>query len=1002
MPKENEPPPIALPARASLVSGVAHLEIAVLLFPFAKTVADFCQDIEQVLSGGRKREYPTYRQLNNGLLACAPTLTYGFEYFDQENYVSQYRALAVGTPENPIRTPTPDQMQELVQIWAQEWTKRFHGKGKKEEVDSVCARFIERMEVIPQDWEWQSIKPETLIRDINAERGLGFQAIPSLLVTLLHGKSCVIRGNREQELQWRKVQGDGAGKVGLFLVSQPFRALYSDNGKEKEGYFAYRLDFRIETQAGRFNKDGKLEPWIFLHLSCQRYAHEPLVNPNYGRDISILMGMNEERLSGYEVDSTLVRLVIDNSSREDGNPWKFQLPNLLAAFKARALEKPENILRNPAAFSNLDNQSDWHKDEYYLVHAEGYEYEHENHKRGHSIKTGFSFQERGDIIARVLELLNGVLIPDNPMACDIPAPSGKTMPLAMRDYDFISTPPTFTREERERLGKEEREQRVKDRRRDRQPIVTNAIWQALHGKPMHLFLLWRERDTYQAVYQHLRDAFLLNEDDNFPEHVSVISVLIDDATLLKPLDTGGFAPKDGSKFDDQIRKQHQAKREAWRKFLKQHVIPLINPDADPYRFAIIEIGQSKKKGVHPRQSIKGAVREACVLEKISSQMLQTVKPKSTEQEDENRDAPPSYSKKTKGRVMSAVLDVTLRQIGALYGLPSEVYQQAKLPKAIAQELDVIALCRRKTNQFQGNIHYTLAVRLRATGAVDVLLPDANEWIPYAQAGIVVGQIFSQARRRDRLVNRKRINSKILLTGKQLAQFAARVLTQVQDRPTLVLIEADGWRNERGEDDEGKVWFQLKNEYLLAKRNVLDFQHITGHNCEYLRDNDQLNNLLAVVRLRTGKETPQYITNRKAWSEDCTARDFIHLSGFYDTSVPGLLHYFSVGRLPETQKAQDTTTARELYMLDYYLHESNSRHDEYGANIPFKHQQMVEIVPFFVHPDFQTEEGLKALCRVPHYLRFSPAWSMGNILLPYPMHLGEPLIEDHLCILGIED
>ena len=61
--------------------------------------------------------------------------------------------------------------------------------------------------------------------------------------------------------------------------------------------------------------------------------------------------------------------------------------------------------------------------------------------------------------------------------------------------------------------------------------------------------------------------------------------------------------------------------------------------------------------------------------------------------------------------------------------------------------------------------------------------------------------------------------------------------------------------------------------------------------------------------------------------------------------------------------------------------------------------MVEMVPFFVHPDFQTEEGLKALCRVPHYLRSSPAWSMGNILLSYPMYLGEQLIEDQLCILG---
>ena len=43
--------------------------------------------------------------------------------------------------------------------------------------------------------------------------------------------------------------------------------------------------------------------------------------------------------------------------------------------------------------------------------------------------------------------------------------------------------------------------------------------------------------------------------------------------------------------------------------------------------------------------------------------------------------------------------------------------------------------------------------------------------------------------------------------------------------------------------------------------------------------------------------------------------------------------------------------------------------------------------------------MKRLCRVPHYLRFSPAWSIGNLLLPYPMHLGEQLIDDQLCILN---
>lgn len=61
-----------------------------------------------------------------------------------------------------------------------------------------------------------------------------------------------------------------------------------------------------------------------------------------------------------------------------------------------------------------------------------------------------------------------------------------------------------------------------------------------------------------------------------------------------------------------------------------------------------------------------------------------------------------------------------------------------------------------------------------------------------------------------------------------------------------------------------------------------------------------------------------------------------------------------------------------------------------------------MLPLFIRSDFQkTEESLKSLCRVPHYLRISPAWSMGNIYSLYPMHLGKQLIKDHLCILDVK-
>ncbi len=94
-------------------------------------------------------------------------------------------------------------------------------------------------------------------------------------------------------------------------------------------------------------------------------------------------------------------------------------------------------------------------------------------------------------------------------------------------------------------------------------------------------------------------------------------------------------------------------------------------------------------------------------------------------------------------------------------------------------------------------------------------------------------------------------------------------------------------------------------------------------------------------------------------------------------------------MSEFQDDQDEKKYRELYKQDR------------GAIIAFKRNQMVELVPFFVHPQFKTEADILALCRIPHYLRVSPSFIMGNIIAPYPMHLGESLIEDVLCIVDAE-
>ncbi len=124
MPKNNNSP-VALPARMDLAAdSFKNMKIAVLSFPFSEEVQKFCNDIQEVLRS-KKKIYPPYRQLNNGLIACTSTITYGFEYLETIDYIPQYRALAIGRSEKELDIPTPEQIHDLIFAWADTWTKQY-------------------------------------------------------------------------------------------------------------------------------------------------------------------------------------------------------------------------------------------------------------------------------------------------------------------------------------------------------------------------------------------------------------------------------------------------------------------------------------------------------------------------------------------------------------------------------------------------------------------------------------------------------------------------------------------------------------------------------------------------------------------------------------------------------------------------------------------------------------------------------------------------------------
>lgn len=979
---------ILLPARMRVIpESLSGLQIAELEFPYKGAIETFLDELQQVLRVSKVpyNYLPPFRLLNSAITSCSPTIVHGFEKFLRNNKYSR-RMVAVGEAVynskgeltgSKLLYPNEEKIAQVIRVWIQMWgeepplSKVIVNEGQRiwKELEAALAK--------PPNTQWKVIKPETLVTNLYTEGGLAFDAIPSLLSTLLHGKTSTL-GKDGRKVFWRKAQAGSSNRLCVMSDPLPIDFWHINRFKgylpeARKGYFSYKLEFCLVTQAGR------KEPWIHVFLSCQRYAELPLTRNKRGNDISVLVGMNQARLNGWDIDTTLVRL--KTSPYPKNSKWKERLPELLAKLGARPLSDPTEILSNPMGYWGED-KAPKNPDEYYVLHTEGYRY---GKSKGHSIMTGFGLAERSDIIEQTCcTHLKPYLEPDKAFYPD-PLKLGKGKPTVLWNIgDLTKSEPLLPVSQAEKQGiaseqrHQEREQREIKRRQHQQNLPAEAVQRALAGKQLQIALIYRSEETKQVLYDHLRDAFLLNEGDAIPAFISVIEVPLHDPELNQPLQVASNPanfllsykerPANFSKeWKEQIRRAHVKRVSDWQEFIS--MIPRKN---DTYYTALIELPEEPKdvKKFHKDQSIKGAIREACVREGYNSQMLHPYKPGKAAAE--------------KGRIQNVVQEVVTRQLGALYGPPAELYQQIGFKAETAVNLDVVCFCLRAT--MQNGIRYAVATRLRASGEVEVLLPNPEgSWLPYAEAGPLVGRTFANARKDiQNSKNYGNTNSAIKMDGTALAHFVETTIAKHLDRPTIILIEAENWRN-------GDCWPQLTNGNLPRANKELNFSGKSYKGQRFLREDERINNILGIVRIRSNDETPQYITNRESWisEEKPITRDLYELSGFIDQTTQEIFHYFSVGKLPVTvQKPQSIKRTQDPYKIDD------------GGGVPFKHQQLIELVPFFPRNDFQTEEGLKNLCRVAHYLRSSPAWSAGNLVLPYPLHIGKSLIEDHLCILGL--
>lgn len=922
---------------------LAQSQIWTLDFPHYSAVKAFQKSAYHQVKDQVSGEYIgiPLRELNSALMAVAPTLAHGFE---NGGY-----ALAVGTPNVPACCPEPAAIQHVLRAWARQWSERSYlvKNMHMEERISLRDQLLDAIDNASPEWEWVSRKPRTLLTPFKPKEALNYDALPSLMAAFLHDKTSIIAG---QEVHWRKVQDSSSKK--LSIVSQPlwgsfhYRPSRARQDKQGSGYFAYKIEFSLQTQAGH------QEPWLFVSFHVQRYGHEPLASSNEGRLVSVLTGANQARLDGFPTDHSLVNLQM-KAIAENSYAWVDHLPTLLAEIGVTTpLADPNEICAAPRAFWRSDGATiPYERDEYYVVHTEGYRY---SSGKGHELATGLSLTNMNTLMEEVLGEHLTMLKPDSWLQPDkISFPTPAKLPLALRNYDYWAKQPNLKSKNwgTEETRQLERAERFSSQRSAYQAIMTERIHRTLgQGEEMLVAVLWHNEPTREGLYMALREAFLLNPGDEFPINVTIVDQHVP-ANLLDALETTSTI---------KYRDAHCQRVREWQTFLHD------NLQEHLHCFAIVEV-------LHSSWGVKGTVRQACASEGITSQVVRPIRLKeNSETQSLNYLGGPGQHEH---RANSVAREVSLRHLGILHGTTQGIYESAGIVDA--SNLEVLALYM--LNKPSRNIRFPIAAKLTASGTVKVQLPDRNEWVPYHHAATAVGNHFASAWRfnhfeggQRKIRYESRENSQLYYNEAKLNGFLRNVLKNLE-YPTLALIEGNVWPN-------WNVWPQLRNTDLIDNRDTLNF---APHERTYSRKDPQMDNLLAVIRLRAGEATPQYVTKN--------LRDFGKPTGLLDKSVAGLLHYFSIGQLSITANAQDETALYQAMMTD-----------SFGSGVAYKHPQAVEMVPFFVRQDYDSEIGQTALCRIAHFLRLNPAWSHGNTVYPYPMHLAQQLLEDQLSILAMED
>lgn len=474
----------------------------------------------------------------------------------------------------------------------------------------------------------------------------------------------------------------------------------------------------------------------------------------------------------------------------------------------------------------------------------------------------------------------------------------------------------------------------------------HAIRAATGNRSVRILLMSINGDMGKAMREYLVGRHLKIDENDLPiDGFEFIDLQIPDH-LARPLEPGDFTKEKRLEAEKQMANE-------WQKFLRPH------KGADTTRMlAWIELPSNTSDFTSPHN----AIRMACVKEGIASQMIHKLRSDYERLSNMGRNFGHKGAMFDFGRLYNACGDLLLRQMGVAQGDTKDGfltadYEKAGFPPEFAKNLVVVGLTvfkNQKDNyRGRGSVEFPIAVRIFPNGKVEAKIPSVCDWTEYFDAAIALGNEFIKRQRHE----------SFYLDRPATFEFIQDLLSKQREMPSLLILDAYKLRT---------VWSSLQVAKLKQGQLTLGG--------DVYESSDMLDMNVIWLRQQADGETPQYVvSNETDWADADDADRIAHASLFEDADVGGdFKHFFSVGRLDNDNKADQAAM----------------RHGE-GSEMNFRNQQMLELVP--VMGRFG-----EAAATVTHMLRSSPAWNIGNTVLPYPIHLANKMVEDMLPLLGVDN